>query len=223
MKGTYFSYVFILIVVLFLNACTNDTQNEEIHIASTENVDTVYVDYRSTNVTIKSTNETDITTRLLLYDNGPGVDMMQQDGRITFRVKSHIVRLFKIGRQPQLEIDIPTSYEGELILDGSSGNIVGENLQTGDLQVSGSSGDVQLDIVKLQNNIAVTLTSGNINMSLHDQKPNTSIHLNSNSGRRSINFLLDNHEVNKKTTKGILGNGEHDIILETSSGNIMLD
>ncbi|PDZ88138.1 hypothetical protein CON47_29565 [Bacillus thuringiensis] len=48
------------------------------------------------------------------------------------------------------------------------------------------------------------------------------LRLKSNSGRRSVAFVLDNHQQGKKETKGTSGSGDHKVQLETSSRSISL-
>lgn len=108
-------------------------------------------------------------------------------------------------------------------MDGSPRSIVGKDLEMKNIQINGSSGNVQLDFLQFQGDLYATLTSGNISVSLNEDEPNAMISIKSNSGRRSVNFMLENDQQSKKETKGTLGSGENEIQLETSSGNIKLN
>ncbi|WP_243764063.1 DUF4097 family beta strand repeat-containing protein, partial [Bacillus sp. XF8] len=100
--------------------------------------------------------------------------------------------------------------------------VVGKELQTHNLRVNGSSGNVKLDFLHFHSEVYVTTTSGNVDVSLNGDEPDAELLLKSNSGRRSVAFVLDNHQQGKKETKGTSGSGDHKVQLETSSGSISL-
>lgn len=91
-------------MLIFLSGCMTNVENENIQLASLQNIETIYVDYRSTNVDITSTDNDELKATLFLYDNGPAITMDEENGKINIRVNSDITRLFKIGRKPKLEI-----------------------------------------------------------------------------------------------------------------------
>lgn len=222
MNKKYLKIIFVIFISILLSACIKNEQSEDVHLASIEGIDSIYIDYRSTNVYLISTTEDELKVVLHLFDNGPGVVMDEKSNSINVRVKSHIFRLLKIGQKPQLEVQVPIDYTGDIILDGSSGNINGGITQMKNLQINGRSGNVTFDIEELRGDLDVTLTSGNINASLNNDQTDATVLLKSNSGRRSIDFLLDNLEQTNKITKGTLGSGKYEINLETSSGNILI-
>ncbi|MES5896710.1 DUF4097 family beta strand repeat-containing protein [Bacillus cereus group sp. RP43] len=107
-------------------------------------------------------------------------------------------------------------------MDGTSGSVVGKELQTHNLRVNGSSGNVKLDFLHFHREVYVTTTSGNVDVTLNGDEPDVTLLLKSNSGRRSAGIVLDNHQQGKKETKGTYGRGDYKVQLETSSGNISL-
>ncbi len=218
----YFLVMLFILAVTVLNACTADLENEDIQIASLQDIDTIQIEHGSIKLNIVSADIDDVEAHLLLNDNGPGI-VLDKENRITrIRVKKDITRLAKINRMPQLEVQIPTEFKGKIIVNGSSGSVVGKELQTHNLRVNGSSGNVKLDFLHFHSEVYVTTTSGNVDVSLNGDEPDAELLLKSNSGRRSVAFVLDNHQQGKKETKGTSGSGDHKVQLETSSGSISL-
>ncbi|MBY0598054.1 DUF4097 family beta strand repeat-containing protein [Bacillus bingmayongensis] len=218
----YFIVILAILTVMFLSACTADSVGEDIQMASLKNVDTIHIDHGSTKINVVSADIDEVEAYLLLNANGPGILMDKEKRKIIIRVKNDITRLVKINRMPQLEVRIPTKFKGEIIVDGTSGSVVGKELQTHNLRVNGSSGNVKLDFLHFHSEVYVTTTSGNVDVSLNGDEPDAELLLKSNSGRRSVAFVLDNHQQGKKETKGTSGSGDRKVQLETSSGSISL-
>lgn len=218
----YFMVMSVILAVMFLSACTEGLESEDFQMASLKDIDTIHIDHGSTKINIVSADIDELEVYLLLYDNGPRILMDKGKRKIMIRVKNDITRLFKIDRMPQLEVRIPTEFTGEIIVDGSSGSVVGKELQTHNLRVNGSSGNVKLDFLHFHSEVYVTTTSGNVDISLNGHEPDVTLLLKSNSGRRSVGIVLDNHQQGKKETKGTSGSGDYKVQLETSSGNISL-
>lgn len=215
--------IFVLLAVIFLSACMGEKEREDLQIASLKGIDTILIDYRSTNVNIVSADIDQLEVSMLLHDNGPSIAIDKEKHKVTIQQKKELIRLFKIGKKPQLEVRIPIEFTGEIILDGSSGDVFGENLQTHNIRVNGSSGKVELDFLQFKSNIHVKTTSGNINVFLNEDEPDAILHLKSSSGRHSVGFALENVQQSRKETRGTTGNANYEIKLETSSGNISIN
>ncbi|MGE7625368.1 DUF4097 family beta strand repeat-containing protein [Viridibacillus sp. NPDC096237] len=219
----YFIFMSVIFTVMFLSACAKSEGSEDIQMAPLKDIDSIHIENGSINLDIVSADIDEFEAYLLLYDNGPGIIMDKGKQKLTIRVKNDVTRLFKIGRMPQLEVRIPTEFKGEIIVDGSSGNVVGKELQTHNLKVNGRSGNVKLDFLHFQSDVYVNTTSGNVDVSLNEDEPDATLLLKSNSGRRSVGIVLNAHQQGKKETKGTAGSGDYEVQLETSSGNISLN
>lgn len=211
-----------ILSVIFISACTESDESEDIQMASLKDIDSIYIDNGSINVDVVSAEIDELEASVLLQDNGPGIVMDKGRKKLTIRVENDISRLFKLDRMPQLEVRIPSEFKGEIIVDGSSGNVVGKELQTHNLQIKASSGNVELDFLHFHSEVYVTTTSGNVDISLNEDEPDATVLLKSKSGSRSVGSILYNQQQSKKETKGTSGNGDYKVQLETSSGNISL-
>jgi len=115
-----------ILTVMFLSACVEGKESEDIQMASLKDIDSIHIDNGSINVDVVSADIDELEASLLLQDNGPGIVMDKGKQKLTIRVKNDISRLFKVDRMPQLEVRIPSEFKGEIIVDGSSGNVVGK-------------------------------------------------------------------------------------------------
>ncbi|MEX3623122.1 DUF4097 family beta strand repeat-containing protein [Viridibacillus arvi] len=113
-----------------------------------------------------------------------------------------------------MEVRIPNGFKGEIIVNGSSGSIVGKDLQIHDLQVNGKRGSVKLDYLHFHSEVHVTTTSGNVGNSLNKDEPDATLLLKSNSGRRSVGIVIDDIQQSKKETKGTSGTGDYEVQLK---------
>jgi len=212
----------VILTIMFLSACAEGGEGEDIQMASLKDIDSIYIDNGSIDIDVVSADIDELEASLLLYDNGSGIVMAKGKQKLTIRLKNDITRLFKIDRMPHLEVRIPTEFKGEIIVNGSSGSVVGKELQTHNLQVNGKSGNVKLDFLHFHSEVHVTTTSGNVDISLNEEDPDATLLLKSNSGRRSVGIVLNDYQQSKKETKGTSGTGVYEVQLETSSGNISL-
>ncbi|MGE8205368.1 DUF4097 family beta strand repeat-containing protein [Heyndrickxia sp. NPDC080065] len=207
-----------LFVLLFLTACS-EKESVDVQRLPVNNTDSIQIEFGSINVKVVSADIEESEASLILYDNA-GLKMDKKKGKISIGVNKDITRFFK--KKPELEVRIPIQFKGAIILDGSSGNVVGKDLQTHDLQVNASSGNVMLDFLQFHSHVYVKTTSGHVDVSLKDVEPDVTLLLKSNSGRRSVAIDLDDLQQNKKETRGKFSNGEYEVKLKTSSGNISL-
>ncbi|WP_057768388.1 DUF4097 family beta strand repeat-containing protein [Cytobacillus praedii] len=215
--------IFVILLINFLSACMSEKENEDLQKTSLKDIDTILIDFGSTNVNIVSAEIEQLELSMLLHDDGPSIAIDKEKHKVIIQQKKELIRLFKIGKKPQLEVRIPIEFTGKIILDGSSGDVFGENLQTHNIRVDGSSGKVELGFSQFKSNINVKTTSGNINIYLNEDEPDARIHLKSSSGRHAVGLALENFQQSRKETRGTTGNANYEIKLETSSGNISIN
>ncbi|MBP1997041.1 DUF4097 family beta strand repeat-containing protein [Paenibacillus eucommiae] len=155
-------YFFLLFVgMLFLSACSNNEEKEDLRTISLEEVDILHIDHGSTTLKVESANIESLEASLLMNNNGPEIVIEEGKQKIKIRLK-HVRRMLNIGRMPQLSIRIPTQYEGKVTIDGSSGNVKIRNLNTQKLNIKGSSGNVALDYIEINSDINVSVKSGSV-------------------------------------------------------------
>src|SRR5687767_1610261 len=115
----------VILTIMFLSACTEGGESEDIQMASLKDIDSIYIDNGSIDIDVVSADIDELEAYLHLYDNGPGIVMAKGKQKLTIRLKNDITRLFKIDQMPHLEVRIPTEFKGEIIVNGSSGSVVG--------------------------------------------------------------------------------------------------
>ncbi|MFD2170538.1 DUF4097 family beta strand repeat-containing protein [Tumebacillus lipolyticus] len=210
----------LLVSMLFLSACSNDKETEELQTISLAEVDILHINHGSTTVVVESADIESLEATLLMNNNGPGIVLDEGKQKIEIRLKNDIKRMLNIGKMPQLSIRIPTNYEGEVMLEGSSGNVKIKDLNTHKLDIKGSSGDVSLDYSVINGDVDVSVKSGNLLLNLEDKDSNIHWLLQSGSGRRSVAIPLENRQQSNRKTQGQTGDGSFSVQLQTTSGNI---
>lgn len=218
-----FGLIFILPVMLFLSACGSDEATEESRHASIEDVNTVHIDHGSTPLQLEVADIDSLEASLVLPRGGDGLVMDESPNSVDIRLKSNISQLLNLGKKPRLRILIPSHFEGKVVVQGSSGSVTGTGLRSHSLDIQGKSGNIKLQFAELNNDLNVSVHSGNVHVQLEDSKPNASWRLQSTSGRRSIAFPLDKQSEQKQRTEGITGSGSVEVNIETRSGNITVE
>lgn len=215
--------VVAMLAMLVLNGCSGDDEgSSDIQRASLNDINTIYINHGSTSVNVVSADIDELEAYVLIYGNKSGVVMDKEARKISIGQKKNFTRLIKIGKKPRMEVRIPSDFKGEIIVDGTSGNVIGTDLQTDNLQINGKSGNVNLDYLDFHSDVYVTTKSGNVHVSLNEDKPNASIHLKTNSGGQSVSLPLADLKQDKKETKGTSGKGDYEVQLESTSGNIIV-
>ncbi|MEF7439559.1 DUF4097 family beta strand repeat-containing protein [Paenibacillus lautus] len=74
----------------------------------------------------------------------------------------------------------------------------------------------------MNNDVDVSATSGNVNIQLDEETPDATWMLQSGSGRRSVAVPLQDRNESNRKTEGRTGDGEFEVKLKTSSGNISI-
>ena len=118
-----------------------------------------------------------------------------------------ITRILNIGRMPELSVRIPADYAGQVVIDGSSGHVTGTGLQNHSLQVKGKSGNISLAFTRLNNDVEVSATSGNVNIQLDEETPDATWMPQSGGGHRSIAVPLEDRKESNRKTEGRSGDG----------------
>ncbi|VTR53990.1 Uncharacterised protein [Actinobacillus pleuropneumoniae] len=180
------------------------------------------IDHGSTTLFVETAYVEALEVSLLRSGSSAGAVVDQTDNRVKISLDHDITRMLNIGRMPQLRVKIPADYAGKVEIDGSSGKVTGTGLQNHSLQVKGKSGNISLAFIRLNNDVDVSATSGNVNIQLDEETPDATWMLQSGSGRRSIAVPLQDRNESNRKTEGRTGDGEFEVKLKTSSGNISI-
>ena len=118
------------------------------------------------------------------------------------------------------DVNTGSAHSGHTTIKTTSGRISVKSFE-GDADLSSSSGSITLVCDKPASTIQIECSSGSINLGLPD---GTQFSLNAqiNSGSIKTDFALDQSSASKKQLQGSTGNGELDISLKTTSGNIKI-
>lgn len=217
--------ILFVVILSLLSACGSVNRNgsDETQQFSLQEIETLQIDHGSTKLFIESADIKSLEATLRLYDDGPGVVMNHSKQKLDIRLKSDVTRILHLGQQPQLHVRIPLNFKGHVIVQGSSGTVTGTDLQTHSLEVTGKSGNINLEFAKLQSDVHVEASSGNINLTLHDENPNARWVLQTGSGRRSFSIPLEDLKQSNRKSEGRTGSGSYEVKLKTGSGNISIE
>lgn len=211
----------LMFCMFFLVACSNggtmDLQSKNL-----EGIDRLHIDHGSTPVHIESAEVETLEAFLSMGSDNSGMVMVQKNKELKIQLKSDLRQIVNIGRKPRLTIRVPMNYEGEVWLSGSSGNVKINDLQAGKLKIDSKSGNVSMDYQEINQDIDVSVHSGNVVLSLKNKDSNVKWQLKSGSGRRSVAIPWDKRRDGHKSTEGLTGNGSYDVYIETRSGNISI-
>lgn len=210
------------LTMLLLSACNSTDENGNLQRVTLEEVEVLEIDHGSTTLYVETADVEALEVSLLRNSKSAGAVVDKKGDRIKIHLDNDITRMLNIGKMPQLSVRIPANYEGKVIIDGSSGNVTGTGLQNHSFQVKGKSGNISLAFLRLNHDVEVSVTSGNVNIHLEEETPDATWVLRSGSGRRSIAVPLEDRRHSNRKTEGRSGNGRHEVKLRTSSGNISI-
>ena len=213
----------LLFVLFILTGCSTGEEDIVVSKESINDVEKIIINFASTDVNFLPSESDELEIFLTVYDNGPGVILDKSSKRLSIELDNDITRLFNLRKKPTLEVRIPSEFNGKVILDGSSGNIYGEDLAQNEIDIRASSGNIKLHFLKISNDVELATTSGNISVIIDEKQPNLYLDIRTNSGRQSINLTLNKTSQTKKGLKGSSGNGNNRMGIETKSGNINLN
>ncbi|WP_258276500.1 DUF4097 domain-containing protein [Paenibacillus sp. SC116] len=189
-------------------------------MVSLKDIQTIYINHGSTALHVSSYDGEDLKTSFIAYDDGPGIKLDKSKSELNISLKSDISRMLNLKDKPELFVQIPSQYEGRVIIKGSSGQVNIQDTNAETLEVRGKSGNITMDFSEIKNHIDISATSGNVLLKLERKDSNANWHLQTSSGKRSIAFPLDNHTFTNKKTEGQTGDGTYSVQMKTSSGNI---
>ncbi|MGZ9585875.1 DUF4097 family beta strand repeat-containing protein [Paenibacillus marinisediminis] len=210
----------LLVVMLFLSACSSNNQ-EYAQTVSLKGINNIHIDHGSTTLVVESVDIESLEASWI-NSNGPGIVIDKEEDTINIQLKSDLRDIVNIGKMPQLSVRIPNSYERQVTIDGSSGNVKIHNLNTQKLDIKGSSGDVSLDYLEIDSDINVSVKSGDVLLNLEDKDSNINWLLQSGSGRQSVGIPLNNSQQSNRKTQGQTGDGSFHVQLQTTSGDITI-
>lgn len=213
----------LLFVLFILTGCSTGEEDIVVSKESLNDVEEIIINFASTDVNFFPSESDELETFLTVYDNGPGVILDKSSKRLSIDLDNDITRLFNLRKKPTLEVRIPSEFNGKVILDGSSGNIYGEDLAQNEIDIRASSGNIKLHFLKFSNDVELSTTSGNVSVIIDEKQPNLYLDIRTNSGRQSINLTLNKTSQTKKGLQGSSGNGNNRMGIETKSGNINLN
>lgn len=217
------SALILFLVVIVLTGCSSGEKEVSVNKESIEDVEEIVINFASTDVHFLPSDKSELETYLTAYDNGPGVTLDKSSKRLSIDLGNDIRRLINVKKKPTLEVRIPHQFKGKIILDGSSGNVSGQDLVQNNIDIRSSSGDIKLHFKELNDDVELSTTSGNASVTFDEKQPNLNLEIVTNSGRQSINLSLSEKTQTKKGVKGSSGNGEHKMKIETKSGNVNLN
>lgn len=213
----------LLFVLFILTGCSTGEEDIVVSKESINDVEEIIINFASTDVNFLPSESDELEIFLTVYDNGPGVILDKSSKRLSIELDNDITRLFNLRKKPTLEVRIPSEFNGKVILDGSSGNIYGEDLAQNEIDIRASSGNIKLHFLKFSNDVELATTSGNVSVIIDEKQPNLYLDIRTNSGRQSLNLTLNKTSQTKKGLQGSLGNGKNKMEIETKSGNINLN
>ncbi|MEW5570443.1 DUF4097 family beta strand repeat-containing protein [Rossellomorea marisflavi] len=213
----------MVLSAVILAGCRGGSEEVFVQKESAAELGEVAVDFASTNVKVTVGEGDEVETHMTVYDSGPGVSLDRNGDRLTIKVDSNAIRLVNLKKKPSLEVRIPESFNGTLVLDGSSGNVSGEELGRHRIEVETSSGDVDVHVAELQAPVSIKTRSGKASVRFEEERPDLKLDVSTNSGSQSIGVDLDGKSTSKKGVSGVSGGGSHEVKIETRSGGVRVE
>lgn len=149
-----------------------------------------------------------------------GVSIDQHGEEISIQINSPLA---SIGQKPKLLVRIPSSYEGDLRVDSSSGNVTFTRFKNKDVTVDTKSGNVKFDFAQFRSNVHVSTVSGDVQLKFNTKEPDVQIRTKTVSGKYSISVpIQEDYKQNNGLITGKSGKGTYELDIVTTSGNITL-
>lgn len=188
----------LFLVLIMLTGCSSREEEVVVNKESVENIEEIMINFASTDVVFSPSETNEIEANLMVNDDGPGAIVEKSSKQISIKLDTDITRLFNLSKKPTLEVKVPKQFKGKLILDGSSGNVIGKELIQNNIELRSSSGNVNLHFIELNNDVKITTTSGKVSVDFDEEQPNLQLDINTNSGRQSIDLALNSSTNTKK-------------------------
>lgn len=208
----------IFLSMILLTGC-NFNQEEVVHSIDLDGIDTIYIDHGSENVHLISVEQSNLE---VLHSN-KNIDVSEKANEVSISMEK---RIFNIGPQinlnTQLLVKISKDFTGKVIINGTSGNVTSEDLETTNIEVNEKSGNVTLDFKDFHSDVNITTLSGNVVVSLNTIQPDIVLQTKTASGLQTITVPIDIEKQNDKSIEGKANEGTYFIGIKTASGNISI-
>lgn len=210
-----YSIFFIPLLVFFLTGCGLFSE-KHVEIAQVDDMKTIFIDHGSANLILKSADQLDLEASY----NKRDISLDKSDDQLTLGVKSSWFQLGpKLNLNAGFQVTIPTNFKGKVVIKGSSGNVSADELATSDLDIETKSGDISIAFEDFYSDIRIVTTSGNVELVLNEEQPDVQLTSKTKSGRHIIAMPIPISQDGKEL-EAILGNGEFEIDIKTTSGDI---
>lgn len=208
----------IFLSMILLTGC-NFNQEEVVHSIDLDGIDTIYIDHGSENVHLISVEQSNLE---VLHSN-KNIDVSEKANEVSISMEK---RIFNIGPQinlnTQLLVKISKDFTGKVIINGTSGNVTSEDLETTNIEVNEKSGNITLDFKDFHSDVNITTLSGNVVVSLNTIQPDIVLQTKTASGLQTITVPIDIEKQNDKSIEGKANEGTYFIGIKTASGNISI-
>lgn len=208
----------IFLSMILLTGC-NFNQEEVVHSIDLDGIDTIYIDHGSENVHLISVEQSNLE---VLHSN-KNIDVSEKANEVSISMEK---RIFNIGPQinlnTQLLVKISKDFTGKVIINGTSGNVTSEDLETTNIEVNEKSGNITLDFKDFHSDVNITTSSGNVVVSLNTIQPDIELQTKTASGLQTITVPIDIEKENDKSIEGKANEGTYFIGIKTASGNISI-
>lgn len=208
----------IFLSMILLTGC-NFNQEEVVHSIDLDGIDTIYIGHGSENVHLISVEQSNLE---VLHSN-KNIDVSEKANEVSISMEK---RIFNIGPQinlnTQLLVKISKDFTGKVIINGTSGNVTSEDLETTNIEVNEKSGNITLDFKDFHSDVNITTSSGNVVVSLNTIQPDIELQTKTASGLQTITVPIDIEKQNDKSIEGKANEGTYFIGIKTASGNISI-
>jgi len=208
----------IFLSMILLTGC-NFNQEEVVHSIDLDGIDTIYIGHGSEYVHLISIEQSNLE---VLHSN-KNIDVSEKANEVSISMEE---RIFNIGPQinlnTQLLVKISKDFTGKVIINGTSGNVTSEDLETTNIEVNEKSGNVTLDFKDFHSDVNITTSSGNVVVSLNTIQPDIELQTKTASGLQTITVPIDIEKQNDKSIEGKANEGTYFIGIKTASGNISI-
>lgn len=208
----------IFLSMILLTGC-NFNQEEVVHSIDLDGIDTIYIDHGSENVHLISVEQSNLE---VLHSN-KNIDVSEKANEVSISMEKRIFNIGpKINLNNQLIVKISKDFTGKVIINGTSGNVTSEDLETTNIEVNEKSGNVTLDFKDFHSDVNITTSSGNVVVSLNTIQPDIELQTKTASGLQTITVPIDIEKQNDKSIEGKANEGTYFIGIKTASGNISI-
>lgn len=208
----------IFLSMILLTGC-NFNQEEVVHSIDLDGIDTIYIDHGSENVHLISVEQSNLE---VLHSN-KNIDVSEKANEVSISMEKSIFNIGpKINLNNQLIVKISKDFTGKVIINGTSGNVTSEDLETTNIEVNEKSGNITLDFKDFHSDVNITTSSGNVVVSLNTIQPDIELQTKTASGLQTITVPIDIEKQNDKSIEGKANEGTYFIGIKTASGNISI-